>query len=95
MTHVQFGAIRTEKGSWVLFPNFYLICKCYKGDRVVKEIVFLLSLTLFTSVGYVFTRGGYVELSKKLSLPLGRTLDRCVILSISMEACSDWWLFID
>ncbi|KAK9099866.1 hypothetical protein Scep_023296 [Stephania cephalantha] len=26
--------------------------------------------------GYVFTRGGYVELSKKLSLPLGRTLDR-------------------
>ncbi|XP_068637626.1 protein HIGH CHLOROPHYLL FLUORESCENCE PHENOTYPE 173, chloroplastic [Aristolochia californica] len=26
--------------------------------------------------GYVYTRGGYVELSKKLSLPLGSTLDR-------------------
>ncbi|XP_075109546.1 protein HIGH CHLOROPHYLL FLUORESCENCE PHENOTYPE 173, chloroplastic-like isoform X1 [Nicotiana tabacum] len=26
--------------------------------------------------GYVFTRGGYVELSRKLSLPLGYTLDR-------------------
>ncbi|KAK4761021.1 hypothetical protein SAY87_005914 [Trapa incisa] len=26
--------------------------------------------------GYVFTRGGYVELSKKLSLPIDRTLDR-------------------
>ncbi|KAL3620946.1 hypothetical protein CASFOL_035858 [Castilleja foliolosa] len=26
--------------------------------------------------GYVFTRGGYVELTKKLSLPLGCTLDR-------------------
>ncbi|KAI3727411.1 hypothetical protein L1987_67225 [Smallanthus sonchifolius] len=26
--------------------------------------------------GYVFTRGGYVELSTKLSLPLGSTLDR-------------------
>ncbi|KAL7119371.1 hypothetical protein ACP275_02G059100 [Erythranthe tilingii] len=26
--------------------------------------------------GYVFNRGGYVELSKKLSLPLGSTLDR-------------------
>ncbi|KAG6767764.1 hypothetical protein POTOM_026650 [Populus tomentosa] len=26
--------------------------------------------------GYVFTRGGYVEISKKLSLPLGYTLDR-------------------
>ncbi|KAG5538169.1 hypothetical protein RHGRI_025292 [Rhododendron griersonianum] len=30
--------------------------------------------------GYVFTRGGYVELSKKLSLPLGRSLDRHLIL---------------
>ncbi|KAJ6790820.1 uncharacterized protein M6B38_248085 [Iris pallida] len=26
--------------------------------------------------GYVYTRGGYVELSKRLSLPLGSTLDR-------------------
>ncbi|TMW99775.1 hypothetical protein EJD97_001975 [Solanum chilense] len=26
--------------------------------------------------GYVFTRGGYVDLSRKLSLPLGYTLDR-------------------
>ncbi|KAK8950998.1 hypothetical protein KSP39_PZI003704 [Platanthera zijinensis] len=26
--------------------------------------------------GYVFTRGGYVEVSKRLSLPLGSTLDR-------------------
>ncbi|KAL6873635.1 hypothetical protein ACP4OV_013717 [Aristida adscensionis] len=26
--------------------------------------------------GFVFTRGGYVEISKKLSLPLGSTLDR-------------------
>uniref|UniRef100_A0A1S4AJG4 Uncharacterized protein n=1 Tax=Nicotiana tabacum TaxID=4097 RepID=A0A1S4AJG4_TOBAC len=30
--------------------------------------------TIFS--GYVFTRGGYVELSRKLSLPLGYTLDR-------------------
>ena len=52
---------------------------------MVKESVLLTSLMLFTSAGYVFTRGGYVELSKKLALPLGRTLDRCVILSISME----------
>jgi len=26
--------------------------------------------------GFVFTRGGYVEISKRLSLPLGSTLDR-------------------
>ncbi|XP_071708898.1 protein HIGH CHLOROPHYLL FLUORESCENCE PHENOTYPE 173, chloroplastic [Rutidosis leptorrhynchoides] len=34
--------------------------------------------------GYVFTRGGYVDLSTKLSLPLGNTLDRYegLILSI-------------
>ncbi|XP_054780337.1 protein HIGH CHLOROPHYLL FLUORESCENCE PHENOTYPE 173, chloroplastic isoform X1 [Prosopis cineraria] len=34
--------------------------------------------------GYVFTRGGYVELSKKLSLPLGRTLDRYEGLVLSV-----------
>ncbi|KAL5699794.1 hypothetical protein ACHQM5_030649 [Ranunculus cassubicifolius] len=34
--------------------------------------------------GYVFTRGGYVELSKKLSLPLGSTLDRCEGLLLSV-----------
>ncbi|KAI8544869.1 hypothetical protein RHMOL_Rhmol08G0328300 [Rhododendron molle] len=33
--------------------------------------------------GYVFTRGGYVELSKKLSLPLGRSLDRHVRIPFS------------
>ncbi|XP_058228202.1 protein HIGH CHLOROPHYLL FLUORESCENCE PHENOTYPE 173, chloroplastic isoform X2 [Rhododendron vialii] len=34
--------------------------------------------------GYVFTRGGYVELSKKLSLPLGRSLDRYEGLLLSV-----------
>lgn len=34
--------------------------------------------------GYVLTRGGYVELSKKLSLPLGRSLDRYEGLLLSV-----------
>ncbi|KAK2969540.1 hypothetical protein RJ640_003125 [Escallonia rubra] len=34
--------------------------------------------------GYVFTRGGYVELSKKLSLTLGSTLDRYEGLVLSV-----------
>lgn len=34
--------------------------------------------------GYVFTRGGYVELSKKLSLPLGSSLDRYEGLVLSV-----------
>lgn len=34
--------------------------------------------------GYVFNRGGYVELSKKLSLPLGCTLDRYEGLVLSV-----------
>ncbi|CAK8574560.1 unnamed protein product [Lathyrus sativus] len=34
--------------------------------------------------GYVLSRGGYVELSKKLSLPLGSTLDRYEGLVISV-----------
>ncbi|KAF6134832.1 hypothetical protein GIB67_002233 [Kingdonia uniflora] len=35
--------------------------------------------------GYDFTRGGYVELSKKLSLPLGCTLDGYWVLISSKE----------
>ncbi|CAI9097128.1 OLC1v1033469C1 [Oldenlandia corymbosa var. corymbosa] len=34
--------------------------------------------------GYVFTRGGYIELSKKISLPLGSTLDRYEGLVLSV-----------
>ncbi|KAM7264786.1 hypothetical protein ACFE04_002469 [Oxalis oulophora] len=34
--------------------------------------------------GYVFTRGGYVDLSKKISLPLGSTLDRYEGLVLSV-----------
>ncbi|XP_052724362.1 protein HIGH CHLOROPHYLL FLUORESCENCE PHENOTYPE 173, chloroplastic isoform X2 [Vigna angularis] len=34
--------------------------------------------------GYVFSKGGYVELSKKLSLPLGYTLDRYEGLVLSV-----------
>ncbi|XP_022714684.1 uncharacterized protein LOC111274353 isoform X2 [Durio zibethinus] len=34
--------------------------------------------------GYVFTRGGYVELSKRFSLPLGSTLDRYEGLVLSL-----------
>lgn len=34
--------------------------------------------------GYVYTRGGYVELSKKISLPLGYTLDRYEGLVLSV-----------
>lgn len=29
-----------------------------------------------------------MELSKKLSLPLGRTLDRYIILALSLSSCS-------
>ena len=31
-------------------------------------------LTVMFITGYVFTRGGYVDLSRKISLPLGSTL---------------------
>ncbi|KAL8104316.1 hypothetical protein AgCh_028509 [Apium graveolens] len=37
-----------------------------------------------TFSGYVFTRGGYVQLSKRLSLPLGSTLDRYEGLVLSV-----------
>lgn len=41
----------------------------------VHEFYFYPYIFIFI-LGYVFNRGGYVELSKKLSLPLGSTLDR-------------------
>ncbi|KAK1379306.1 High chlorophyll fluorescence phenotype [Heracleum sosnowskyi] len=37
-----------------------------------------------TFSGYVFTKGGYVQLSKRLSLPLGTTLDRYEGLVLSV-----------
>lgn len=46
-----------------------------KNSRASCLIVSLTRL-IVKKKGYVFTRGGYVELSKKLSLPLGSTLDR-------------------
>ncbi|CAH9118772.1 unnamed protein product [Cuscuta europaea] len=44
--------------------------------------------------GYVFTRGGYVELSKKLSLPLGYTLDRYEGLVLSVGGNGRSYIFI-
>ncbi|KAG0475084.1 hypothetical protein HPP92_014770 [Vanilla planifolia] len=46
----------------------------YNG-RMDAKLEFTESVEAVFS-GYVYTRGGYVELSKKLSLPLGSTLDR-------------------
>lgn len=48
-----------------------LILRLVMNIRPKWHIMFLTFI-----VGYVFTRGGYVELSTKLSLPLGSTLDR-------------------
>ncbi|CAJ1951511.1 unnamed protein product [Sphenostylis stenocarpa] len=44
--------------------------------------------------GYVFNRGGYVELSKKLSLPLGYTLDRYEGLVLSVGGNGRSYLLI-
>lgn len=73
-------------------PNLKAICTLSKMlivNYVLSFIeIFPISMTYYwrgtpffivlfcRKIGYVFTRGGYVELSKKLSLPLGSTLDR-------------------
>ncbi|KAK1406688.1 hypothetical protein QVD17_38296 [Tagetes erecta] len=44
--------------------------------------------------GYVFTRGGYVELSTKLSLPIGSTLDRYEGLVLSVGGNGRSYVFI-
>ncbi|XP_057459494.1 protein HIGH CHLOROPHYLL FLUORESCENCE PHENOTYPE 173, chloroplastic-like [Actinidia eriantha] len=54
----------------------------YDGGMDAKFEFTESGLAIFS--GYVFTRGGYVELSKKLSLPLGCTLDRYEGLLLSV-----------
>lgn len=51
-----------------------LVSSKYEGGMDAKFEFTETGKAVFS--GYVFTRGGYVELAKKLSLPLGFTLDR-------------------
>lgn len=71
----------------IISQIFTLVSSDTKG-MVGKKNHYLLSVGFVITIGYVFTRGGYVELSKRLSLPLGRTLDRYEILAISIQAGS-------
>lgn len=61
------------------FSQVYLkdINEQYKTGFVrLLQFTYSSFTPVFLLLGYVFNRGGYVELSKKLSLPLGCTLDR-------------------
>ncbi|XP_031488829.1 protein HIGH CHLOROPHYLL FLUORESCENCE PHENOTYPE 173, chloroplastic [Nymphaea colorata] len=51
-----------------------VIATKYEGGMDAKFEFTEIGSAVFS--GYVYSRGGYVELSKRLSLPLGRTLDR-------------------
>ncbi|KAF6134652.1 hypothetical protein GIB67_002053 [Kingdonia uniflora] len=51
----------------------YVVAAKYDGGMDSKFEFTKTGNVVFS--GYVFTQGGYVELSKKLSLPLGCTLD--------------------
>ncbi|KAH9603823.1 hypothetical protein KSS87_013342 [Heliosperma pusillum] len=59
-----------------------VIASKYDGGMDAKFVFNENGLAIFS--GYVFTRGGYVELSRKLSLPLGFTLDRYEGLVLSV-----------
>ncbi|XP_021297054.1 uncharacterized protein LOC110426205 [Herrania umbratica] len=59
-----------------------VIASKYDGGMVAKFEYTETGQAVFS--GYVFTRGGYVELSKKFSLPLGCTLDRYEGLVLSL-----------
>lgn len=51
-------------------------------NHIPLAFLFLYYMFLYTiplnQIGYVFTRGGYVDLTTRLSLPLGCTLDRYI-----------------
>ncbi|XP_021761972.1 uncharacterized protein LOC110726774 [Chenopodium quinoa] len=59
-----------------------VVASKYDGGMEAKFEFNENGLAIFS--GYVFTRGGYVELSRKLSLPLGSTLDRYEGLVLSV-----------
>lgn len=59
-----------------------VVASKYDGGMNAKFEFNENGLAIFS--GYVFTRGGYVELSRKLSLPLGSTLDRYEGLVLSV-----------
>ncbi|KNA10680.1 hypothetical protein SOVF_142040 [Spinacia oleracea] len=59
-----------------------VVASKYDGGMDAKFEFNENGLAIFS--GYVFTRGGYVDLSKKLSLPLGFTLDRYEGLVLSV-----------
>ncbi|KAL6576928.1 hypothetical protein OROMI_011204 [Orobanche minor] len=70
---------------WEVYKGTYfkdVVASKYDGGMDAKFEFTFTGDAVFS--GYVFTRGGYVELSTKLSLPLGRTLDRYegIVLSV-------------
>ncbi|KAK9757053.1 hypothetical protein RND81_01G137100 [Saponaria officinalis] len=59
-----------------------VVASKYDGGMDAKFVFNENGLAIFS--GYVFTRGGYVDLSRKISLPLGFTLDRYEGLVLSV-----------
>ncbi|CAN6567227.1 unnamed protein product [Malus baccata var. baccata] len=76
LTIVKFKTPESVDG-WKVCQGTYfqdVVASKYDGGMDAKfEFTFTGDAVLS---GYVFTRGAYVELSKKLSLPLGWTIDR-------------------
>ncbi|KAM1461950.1 hypothetical protein ACFX1Q_046133 [Malus domestica] len=84
LTIVKFKTPESVDG-WEVRQGTYfqdVVASKYDGGMDAKFEFTFTGDAVFS--GYVFTRGGYVELSKKLSLPLGRTLDRYEGLVLSV-----------
>lgn len=80
----KFKSPESLKG-WEVRQGTYfqdVVANKYDGEINAKFIFNENGLAIFS--GYVFIRGGYVELSRKLSLPLGSTLDRYEGLILSV-----------
>ncbi|KAL9247203.1 hypothetical protein vseg_020659 [Gypsophila vaccaria] len=70
---------------WEISKGTYfqeVVASKYDGGMDAKFEFNENGLAIFS--GYVFTRGGYVDLSRKISLPLGFTLDRYEGLVLSV-----------
>lgn len=88
LLEMRFSQVKELYWEWVYHKICVITVQSVQVHSENHLLTMPLESTFCSIVGYVFTRGGYVEMSTKLSLPLGRTLDRYAVVAFwNRESC--------